>query len=124
MQGSWKLGLQNALKNFRKDYPKKKDLASDCHTTAEPPLKRCKLLPDDEGYIDDDDEHAEAIDDLRMHGSPKKGGNHKEVKRLMELTKLRRHQWIREKSPLVFEVVDKFPYLATTKWVSVIISIT
>ena len=41
------VGLQNALKNFRKDYPEKKDLASDCYTTAEPPLKRCKLLPDD-----------------------------------------------------------------------------
>ena len=42
----------------------------------------------------------------------------------MDLTKLRRHQWIREESPLVFEVVDKFPYLATTKWVSMIIPIT
>ena len=110
--------MRNALKNFRKDYPKKKGIATDDHATAVPPLKRCKLYCDDEGYIDDE-EYEEALDELRTHGPPKKGGNHKEVKRLMELTKLRRHKWIREESPLVFEVVNKFPYLATSKWVSI-----
>ena len=36
----------------------------------------------------------------------------------MELTKLRRHGWIREDRPMILEVLKKFPCLATSKWVS------
>ena len=118
MQGSWKLGLRNAFKNFRKNYTKNIDPANDDNTTNDPPAKRCKLYhDDDDGYIDDE-EYVEALSELKAYGPPKKGNNHKDVKRLMELTKLRRQQWIRDEKPLVFEVVDRFPYLATTKWVS------
>ena len=60
----------------------------------------------------------DALEQLQILGKHKKSGNHKEVKHLMELTKLRRHKWIREERPLVFDVVKKFPCLATNKWVS------
>lgn len=43
-----------------------------------------------------DDEYEEALGRLKEFGKHQKGRDHKEVKRLMELTKLRRHAWIRE----------------------------
>lgn len=48
---------------------------------------------------------TEAVEKLKSLGKQKKGGNHKEIKHLndlMELTKLRRYQWIREECPLIY----------------------
>jgi len=79
------LSLRNAFKNFRKNYTKNIDPANDDNTTNDPPAKRCKLYhDDDDGYIDE--EYAEALSELKAYGPPKKGNNHKDVKRLMELT--------------------------------------
>ena len=115
------MGLRNSLKNFRKGYPTNKKATAVSHNTiTEPPSKRAKLYSDDDGQIDDD-VYMEALEQLEMLGKHKKSGNHKEVKRLMELTKFRRHQWIREERPMVFDVVEKFPCLATNKWVSNVI---
>lgn len=114
------MGLRNSLKNFRKGYPTNKKAtkatAASRDLTTEPPSKRI-LYSDDDGQIDDDT-YMEALEQLQMLGKHKKSGNHKEVKRLMELTKVRRHQWIRAERPMVFDVVEKFPCLATNKWVS------
>ena len=51
-------------------------------------------------------------------GKGKKGSQHSVVKHLMEKTKIRRHQWIPEERPLVSEVVEKFPHLTSSRWVS------
>ena len=116
LQGSWKLGLRNGLKKFRKGYPKKKR-ASENHSDKEPPSKRARLYLEDDGQIDED-VYIEAVEKLQYYGKNKKSGKHGEIKQLMELTKLKRHQWIRTERPLIFDVVRKFPCLATTKWVS------
>ena len=59
----------------------------------------------------------EAFQQLQELASQKKGGNHKELKHRMELTKRRRHQWIREQCPMMFDVIEKIPCLSTNKWV-------
>ena len=51
-----------------------------------------------------------------------KSTNHSIIKNLMEKTKLRRYQWIRQDRPLILEILDKFPYLSTSRWVSLHIS--
>ena len=114
------MGLRNSLKIFKRDIQQtkaKNSTAAANNVTTEPPSKRAKIYSDDEDQIDDD-AYMEELEQLQILGKHKKSGNHKEVKHLMELTKLRRHQWIREERPLVFDVVKKFPCLATNKWVS------
>ena len=96
--------MRNGLKNFRKGYPNKQRAtkSSADHSgkpCTEPSSKRARLYLEDEGQIDEDD-YIEAVEKLRSLGKQKKGGNHKEIKRLMELTN-RRHQWIREERPLM-----------------------
>ena len=106
--------MRNGLKNFRKGYPNKQKAGKS--SEKEPPSKRPRLHLEDEGQIDEDD-YIEAVEKLQYYGKNKKSGNHKEIKNLMELTMLRRHQCIRTERPLVFDI-GKFPCLATTKWVS------
>ena len=108
------MALRNAFKNFRKGCPKKKK--ADAPSFLEPPSKRVRVYTGNEEDIEED-EYQEALEKLKELGKHKRGGDHKELKRLMELTKLRRHDWIRKDRPLIQEVIDKFPCLATSKWV-------
>ena len=41
----------------------------------------------------------------------------------MDLTRVKRCQWIQQDRPLILEVVEKFPCLASTKWVRICIGI-
>ena len=66
----------------------------------------------------DEEEYEEALEKLRELGKHKKGVDRKELKHLMEVTKLRRHNWIRKDRPLIQEILEKFPCLANSKWVS------
>lgn len=66
----------------------------------------------------DEEEYEEALEKLRELGKHKKGVDRKELKHLMEVTKLRHHNWIRRDRPLIQEILEKFPCLATSKWVS------
>ena len=56
---------------------------------------------------------------FRSKGKGKKGSQHGIVKQLMEKTKIKRQRWIREERPLILEVVEKFPHLTSSRWVSV-----
>ena len=116
--------MRTSFKNFRKKYPKDekapKAVASSSNTSEEPPSKRARIYSDDDGQIDDE-VYMEALQQLQVLKSHKKGGSHKEIKRLMELTKHRRHMWIREERPMIFDVIATFPCLSTSKWVSGII---
>lgn len=49
-------------------------------------------------------------------------GKHSTVKHLMELTRVKRCQWIQQDRPLISEVVEKFPCLAFSKWVRICMS--
>ena len=107
MQSSWKLGLRNSFKNFRRG-SKKQDSESE-----EPPSKCLKLY--DANQLDDitDEEYEQAVKELqgttlvvnkalpflfaeafKNKGKGKKGSQHGIVKQLMEKTKVRRHRWI------------------------------
>jgi len=57
---------------------------------------------EDEGQIDED-VYIKAVEKLHYY---EKGGNHKEIKHRMELTKLRRHQWIRTEHSLKISLLD------------------
>ena len=110
------MSLRNAFKNFRKGCPKeKKDAPS-----LEPPPKRVKVYTGHEEDIEDD-EYEEALKRLKEYGKHQKGSDQKNVKHLMELTKLRCHAWIRKDRPLILEVIEKFPCLGTSKWVRLLI---
>lgn len=112
-QGSWKLSLRTSFKNFRRHYDK--------NDAAEEPLaKRLRLLyTEDEADIGDD-EYEEAVKELQEHKAKKlgkKGKGHGHIKRLMEITRVRRYQWIHIEQPLISDILNKFPYLSTHKWV-------
>lgn len=119
MQGSWKLSLRTAFKNFRRDHPtddndghRKKSTAS-----AEPPSKR-QRLSDSEAQEITDEEYDDAIARLKEECKKKKGRNHATIKEIMEVTQQRRRKWIEEESPLVMEALCKYPCLTSTKVVS------
>lgn len=90
-QGSWKLSLRTSFKNFRRHYDKN-------DAAEEPPAKRLRLLyTEDEADIGDD-EYEEAVKELQEEHKAKKlgkkGKGHGHIKRLMEITRVRRYQWI------------------------------
>ena len=58
---------------------------------------------------------------FKSKGKKNRGSQHATVKNLMEKTKMQRCLWIRqEPTPLLSEVIDKFPHLSTSRWVSFI----
>ena len=73
-----------------------------------------------------EDEYEVAVEELQEEYKKmqqgKKGKGHGNIKSLMEITKVRRHQWIHNNQPLVSEVLEKFPHLKTNKWVLIIIA--
>lgn len=123
MQATWKLSLRNAFKNFRKSY--KTAPEDEEETSVEPQAKRMKVFAEEESPIDDD-EYEEAIKELQQEfkskGKGKKGNGHGFVKNLMAKTRVRRRQWINSDRPLISDVLEKFPYLSTSRWVSFIFS--
>ena len=70
----------------------------------------------------DDDEYDEAIEHLlkefKSKQKGKKGNGYGFVKELMVKTRFRRHQWISNDRPLISEVLEKFLYLSSSRWVS------
>ena len=79
-----------------------------------------RLYSEDEHTIDEE-EYEEAMEKLQEEYKSKKrkkATNHSFMKNLMEKTKLRCHQWIRQDRPLILEILYKFPYLSTSRWVS------
>lgn len=74
------------------------------------------MLNDDE-YAD----YEEAVWELQAEFKKgRKGGrNQARMKELMDKTRKGRQLWIQHDRPLVTEVVEKFPCLATSKMVSV-----
>lgn len=122
MQGSWKLSLRTAFKNFRRDHPtdntghRQKSTAS-----AEPPSKRQRISDGGAQEITDE-EYDDAIDKLKAECKKNKGKNHATIKELMQVTEQRRRKWIEEESPLVVEILSKYPSLTSTKVVSGIVA--
>jgi len=47
----------------------------------------------------------------------KKGYKYSKIKNLMEKTMIQRSMWIFNDKPLVSEVIEKFPFLTSFKWV-------
>ena len=79
-----------------------------------------RLDSEDEHTVDED-EYEEAVEKLQEEYKRKKGKkttSHSYIKNSMDKTKLRRHQWIRQDKPLILEILDKFPYLSTSRWVN------
>ena len=98
MQGSWKLSLRNFFKNFRKHY-RATENDNEAQTTGELPAKRLRFYTGDESPVDDEEYEAAITklqEEFRNKGSGKnrKSNGHGYVKNLMEITKIRRHQWI------------------------------
>jgi len=122
-QGSWKLSLCTGFKNFRRHYDEK--LKDKEVMGTEPPPKQLRLYNGEEPDIGED-EYEAAVEELqeeyKIKQQGKKGKGHGNIKRLMEITKVRRHQWIHNNQPLISEVLEKFPHLSTNKWVLIIIA--
>lgn len=112
--------MRCAFKNFRKSYKSTEDAEE---TFAEPQAKRQKFLTEEESPIDDD-EYEEAVEHLQQEfknkSKGKKGKGFGFVKELMTKTRFRRHQWVSSDRPLISEVLEKFPYLSSSRWVSYI----
>ncbi|XP_065901741.1 uncharacterized protein [Dysidea avara] len=111
--GSWKLGLRNAFKNFRKKMPKEDK------RKASPVPKRLRLCNEEESDMDEE-EYATAVQDLKAEYTKvtqKKGGSYAELKRLMEATKTKRRYWIRNSEPMLSKVIENFPVLSSSRWI-------
>lgn len=99
---------------------------SEIHMTAadslitEPSPKRLRLYTEEDAEVDEEEyeEAVEVLQDEYNNKKNKKGSSHKVIKDLMEKTKQRRHQWIRRDRPMITEVLEKFPVLRTSRWVS------
>ena len=116
------MALRNAFKNFRRHYDEK--LEDEEVAGTQPPAKRLKLYTGEEADIGED-EYEEAVEELqeehKLQQQGRKGKGHGNIKRLLEITKIRRYQWIQNEQPLISEVLEKFPHLSTNKWVLIII---
>jgi len=120
--------LRNSFKNFRRNYDDDEDPTDTDDQIAaarEPPAKRRRYYNEDEPEMGDE-EYDAAIEELNeeytLRKAGKKGKGHGRVKELMELTKARRVHWICEDKPLISEILQKFPFLKTNRWVSNFIS--
>ena len=114
IQGSWKIALRNAFKNFRRDSPSGE--------SASPPAKRIRLAEEEFNEEEiTEDEYEVAVKQIKAeYQKGSRGGkNHATIKQLMDKTQKKRMQWIRDARPLVSDVVDAFPCLKTSKGVSV-----
>lgn len=73
----------------------------------------------------DEEVYEEAIRDLKLEmkkgGKNKVTGKHSTIRHIMQATRKKRCQWIQESRPLIAEVIEKFPYLAFSKWVRIYI---
>ena len=116
IQGSWRLSLRSAFKNFRRDYPRNENL---------PPSKKKRISEEDITDETTEEEYEEAIKELQAeHAKGKKGGkNHSKIKELMEQTHTKRQKWICDTNPLIADVVELFPALSTSKGVSLCIQL-
>ena len=96
-------------------------MAAEDSLVTEHPHKRLRLYSEDDTLLNDE-EYEEAVqvlqDEYNNRKKNKKGSNQKVIKDLMEKTKVKRHQWIRQDRPMITEVLDKFPVLRTSRWVS------
>jgi len=87
---------------------------------GEQPQKKPRLLESEEDLSIDEEEYDDALQLLQDElgtKKKKKGIYNQLIKELMEKTKKKRHQWIREDRPLIIEVLDKFPLLAKSRLV-------
>ena len=81
-----------------------------------PAAKRQRKCSED----DNDDAYNENVDKLRDLLSSAKRPK-KEIKSLMKATRSCRQRWIVQECPETQAVLDKFPFLKKTKYVSLII---
>ena len=65
------------------------------------------------------EEYEDAVTELKQaYRGDKKKRNYATIKLLMESTQPQRREWILEKRPLVAEIVEMFPFLSSSKTVS------
>ena len=64
-------------------------------------------------------EYENLVDKLKVEFSEKSRPKSKTIKTLMEDTFTTRRRWILEEQPKVVEVLAKFPFLNSERWVSV-----
>ncbi len=64
-------------------------------------------------------EYLAAMDELNVEvKKPKRERNHATLKHLMETTRQQRRKWIIGERPLVSQILEKYPVLASSKQVS------
>lgn len=88
-----------------------------------PPPKRMKLQLDINDELEiDEEEYEEALKQMQEEYKSrsvkgKEGRSSSTIKHLMGKTRLQRLKWIQDERPLVSEVLKKFPFLKTNRWV-------
>lgn len=122
MQGSWRMSLRSSMKNFRRDYPtavREKQEHQPCLLTSHG-VHQSSIQDTALGSAMSEDEYQEALVSLEVeYRKGRKGGrNPGVINDLMEKTRTRRVKWIQEERPLVWEVMEKFPCLASSRMVS------
>ena len=113
------MALRNSFKNFRRGCTKENDQS----ISKEPATKRKRVEPSDNGEEISESEYDDAIQTMKgeyQKKVAKKPYNPSEVKRLMYLTQLKRQAWITTECPLLTDIIDQFPFLQSSSWVSML----
>ena len=112
--------MRTAFKNFRRDRPDENGQPTTPTTaTGGPPSKRLRVSMNDSTTQLTQEEYEDAVTELKQaYRGNKKKRNYATIKLLMESTQPQRREWILEKRPLVAEIVEMFPFLSSSKTVS------
>ena len=103
------MSLRNSFKNFRRDHPTDENgepiiRCGAASKDLEPPSKRMRSSPIDDGQELMDDQYQEAVQELKTQ----RGRNSAVLNKLMEKTRKRRREWIQGDRPLVSEVIAEW----------------
>ena len=112
--------MRTAFKNFRQDHPDENGQPTTPTTaTGGPPSKRIRVSVNDSTAQLTQEEYEDAVMELKhAYRGDKKKRNYARIKLLMESTQPQRWEWILEKRPLVAEIIEIFPFLSSSKTVS------
>ena len=124
IQSTWRSKLINRFKNSRKGSKRKLPNDSNNDSVDEPPNKVAKRSTPSRFYLHPkgeslpEAEYEKLVYQLKVEFTEKSHPKSKTMKSLMDDTFTTRRRWIVDEQPKVVEVLAKFPFLNSERWVS------
>ena len=112
------MSLRNSFKNWRRDLnDENQDRTANkkkSESMSEPPSKRMRMSVEEDDM--DDEEYEEVVSELAAEWrKDKRVRSMATVKNLFDQTSKRRRNWITSEKPLLSDILDKYPCLASSR---------